>query len=280
MNRLVALVFFFVSMQALALPRHAPVPGGVAVLEVPAIEGEAPVATFNGRRVMVQPSESGYVAIVGIPLGAKPGQAHLELEGVDRSRARVSFDIGQKSYKTQRLTITNKRMVDPNAEDLERIGKERKRIDAALEHYSTAARVDTAMIRPVEGVESSPFGLRRYYNDKPRRPHSGLDIAAPEGTPILAAAPGIIIETGGFFFNGNTVFIDHGQGLVTMYCHMSRIDVEAGTRVGRGEQIGLVGATGRVTGPHVHWSVSLNDTRVDPTLFLIEEPEETAAGAP
>ena len=226
----------------------------------------------------MQPHGDEFVAIVGIPLAAKPGPATIELQGRNGSRANVSFDIGQKSYKTQRLTIKNKRMVDPNQQDLERIASERKRINAALEHYSTADRVDMAMVRPVVGVESSPFGLRRYYNDKPRRPHSGLDIAAPEGTPIVAAAPGTVIETGGFFFNGTTVFIDHGQGLVTMYCHMSRIDVEPGTRVERGEQIGAVGATGRVTGPHVHWSVSLNDTRVDPTLFL-DEPAEAEAAA-
>lgn len=279
MKCFVALVLSLTTSIALALPRHAPVPGGVAVIDLPAIDNEAPVATYNGRRVLVQPTDNGYVAIVGIPLAARPGMAAVELEGTDGSRARVSFEIGQKTYKTQRLTITNKRMVDPNPQDLERIAAERKRINAALSHYSTAERVDAAMIRPVDGVESSPFGLRRYYNDKPRRPHSGLDIAAPEGAPILAAAPGTIIETGGFFFNGNTVFIDHGQGLVTMYCHMSRIDVEPGTYVGRGEQIGLVGATGRVTGPHVHWSVSLNDTRVDPTLFLVDEPQHSESGA-
>jgi murein DD-endopeptidase MepM/ murein hydrolase activator NlpD len=124
------------------------------------------------------------------------------------------------------------------------------------------------MALPVTAPVSSPFGLRRFFNEQPRKPHSGLDLAAAEGTPISAPASGKITDTGDFFFNGNTVFIDHGQGLVTMYCHLSKIDVEPGQTVNTGDIIGAVGKTGRVTGAHLHWSVSLNNTRIDPTLFL------------
>lgn len=172
--------------------------------------------------------------------------------------------------------------MNPNEEDLKRIRGERGRINSALRYWQQQATVDTRFTLPVKGRLSSPFGLRRFFNEQPRKPHSGIDIAAPEGTPIVAPAAGRIIENGDFFFNGNSVFIDHGQGLVTMYCHMSRIDVKPGQRVARGEAIGAVGQTGRATGPHLHWSVSLNDARVDPSLFfddfdsLLTPPIKTA----
>jgi len=174
-----------------------------------------------------------------------------------------------KQYETQHLTIKNKRKVNPNPDDMKRIGKERKKINAALAHWDDNFYTNTLQLDlPVQGRLSSPFGLRRFFNEQPRKPHSGIDIAAPKGTPIKAPASGKVILTGDFFFNGNSAFIDHGQGLITMYCHMDSIKVEEGQLVKQGEQLGTIGMTGRVTGPHLHWSISMNNARIDPNLIV------------
>ena len=253
------------SIAAAALPPHtAAVPGGVAVIDLGPADGAPPVLRYRKQRVMVQRDGNRWKAVVGIPLGTKPGPQKVTR---DDGKA-LTFAVQPRQYATQHLTIKNKRKVNPNAQDMQRIRAERKRINAALEHWRETAEVETRFILPVEGRLSSPFGLRRYFNEQPRKPHSGIDIAAPEGTPIRAPASGTVLDTGDYFFNGNTVFLDHGQGLVTMYCHMSRIDVRPGQVVKQGEVIGAVGQTGRVTGPHLHWGVSLNDARVDPALFF------------
>ncbi len=255
---------------AFALPRPAAVPGGVVLLDLGPAEGEAPRAWYRDKRVWVRQREGRWEAVVGIPLSAAPGSVQrLRVEDADGVRE-LPFEIRDKQYATQHLTIKNKRMVNPDEAALKRIRAERKRIRAAFRSWREEAP-DPHFIAPVDGPRSSSFGLRRFFNGQPRRPHSGMDIAAPEGTPVRAPAPGVVVETGDFFFNGKTVFIDHGQGLVTMYCHLSAIDVTPGQRVARGEIIGKVGATGRVTGPHLHWTVSLNDARVDPALFLAPE---------
>jgi murein DD-endopeptidase MepM/ murein hydrolase activator NlpD len=123
---------------------------------------------------------------------------------------------------------------------------------------------------PVHGRISSIFGLRRYFNEQPRLPHSGIDIAAPIGTPVVAPLDGTVMETGDYFFNGKTVFINHGQGLISMLNHLSRITVKRGVYVRQGQKLGEVGMSGRVTGPHLHWTISLNNSRIDPALFVSE----------
>ena len=252
---------------ALALPRAEPVPGGIAVIAL-GEAAETPRARYAGKRVLVTREQDQWYAVVGLPLEAKPGSHDLDVQRGDGRREQIRFAVTAKDYETQRLVIKDQRKVEPNAEDMKRIRAETVRIKKALAEFSEQPDVTTGFIWPADGPTSSPFGLRRFFNDQPRNPHSGLDIAAPEGAEIRAPAPGRVVDTGDFFFNGNTVFVDHGQGLVTMYCHMSRIDVKPGDRVAAGDRLGAVGKTGRVTGAHLHWGVSLNDARVDPLLFL------------
>lgn len=258
------------SILAINLPRANPVPGGIAIVPVKEVSSTAPQVHFNDRRVMVAPNDkqpNQWLAVVGIPLDIKPGKQYLQVKGKNGSH-RVNFRIKKKSYKSQYITIKNKRKVDPTKKDMVRILKEKKVIGDSLRNWTDVEEVQMRFLVPVQGRLSSPFGLRRFFNKQPRKPHSGLDIAAPTGTPIVAPSSGTVITTGNYFFNGYSIFLDHGNGLISMFCHMSRIDVKPGQSVNQGESIGAVGKSGRATGPHLHWSVSLNDARVDPKLFF------------
>ncbi len=249
-------------------PRPDSVPGGIAIVEL-GLHSPAPPSVYYGKkRVLVRRNGKQWEAIVGISLFTKAGVHELRIVSAHQKIYLRQFSVHSKKYKEQHLTIKNKRMVNPNAQDMKRIRAEKKLIDAALARWTPQAHVATRFIWPVKGIISSPFGLRRFFNKQPRKPHSGLDIAARAGTVIKAPADGTVITTGDYFFDGNTVLIDHGQGLITLYCHMSKIRVKPGMKVKQGEIIGKVGMTGRATGPHLHWGVSLNNARVEPGLFL------------
>ncbi len=259
---------YSVGLSAAALPRSEPVPGGVALISL-SVTGDdpAPTAYYNGQRVLVLQDDGRWLALVGIPLSAEPGPQTLRVKSGAKTLTQ-RFTVQDKIYPSQHLTITDKRKVTPTREDLIRIERETAEIKAALATWSDAPGMDLDFIQPAEGPRSSAFGLRRFFNGEARKPHSGLDFAAPLGAPVLASAPGTVIRMGDYFFNGNTVFVSHGQGLITMYCHLSRIDVREGQQVARGETLGAVGMSGRATGAHLHWGVSLNRTLVDPALFL------------
>jgi murein DD-endopeptidase MepM/ murein hydrolase activator NlpD len=248
---------------ALALPRSESVPGGVRLIALPGPADAAPVAVFDQHRVMVIRRNDKWLAVVGIGLAAPVGAAQLTVQPATP----YPFPIGPKTYTIQRLTVAPGK-VDLSAQDASRAAQERTRIHAAIATFSPTGPSTLSLLQPVPGVRSSSFGLRRVFNGEARNPHTGMDIAAPTGTPLLAAADGTVVDTGDYFFNGNTVIIDHGQGLLTVYCHLSVIGVHSGDAIRRGQIIGKVGMTGRVTGPHLHFAVVLNQEFVDPALFL------------
>ncbi|GAA5236844.1 M23 family metallopeptidase [Verticiella sediminum] len=244
-----------------------PVPGGVAVIDL----GEAaaaPRASYRDRPVMVLRDGQRWIAVVGIPLGTAAGAQSLQVQAQGQTR-RVDFEVGTKRYVEQHIKLANQRQVNPNPDDLKRIERELAEQVAAYRRFTPGTPSNVFLDRPVDGGRlSSPFGLQRFFNGEPRNPHSGLDFAVPAGTPVKAPAAGRVVLVGDYFFNGKTVFVDHGQGMVSMFCHLSAIDVKVGDEVPRGGLLGKVGATGRATGPHLHWNVSLNDVRVDPAIFI------------
>ncbi|MBK7719126.1 MAG: peptidoglycan DD-metalloendopeptidase family protein [Simplicispira sp.] len=254
------------------LPRTLLVPGGVARLTLGASplrpRALAPAADGSGEvPLLVLGDASAWTAVLGIPLSATPGPAHIRVEPAGSAPRGLSYDIAPKQYREQRLTVAP-RTVDLSPEDEARWQRERTHQAGVMATFSTPLPASLAMQVPVPGRRSSSFGLRRVFNGQARNPHSGMDIAAATGTPVLAPLAARVIDTGDYFFNGNTVWLDHGGGLLCMVCHLSAIDVQVGDAVDVGQRVGAVGATGRVTGPHLHWGVMLNRSMVDPALFL------------
>lgn len=246
---------------------HHPVPGGIAVVALGESES-APQVSFQNKPVLVIKGDGNqWLAIVGIALNIPAGPQFITVKKKSQGQ-QISFTVLDKKYKEQRLTVKNTRHVNPLPEDLKRINLELTAQNNAYQLFSQSTPSNILFDKPVDGPLSSPFGLKRFFNGEPRAPHSGLDFAVPTGTPVRAPANGKVILTGNYFFNGNTVFLDHGQGLISMYCHLSEIDVAVGDVLARGQTLGKVGATGRVTGAHLHWNVSLNDARIDPAILI------------
>lgn len=259
--------------QAQSLPQENPVPGGIVIVAVGLDTEPAPPVYYDNQRVLVIAHAGKWRAVVGVPLTSAPGPQVIRAGDPGGRQREFSFTVQPKEYPEQRITLKDKRMVEPSAKDLARIEREQKVIRRVFAFWTDLPLKSLEFQVPARGRLSSVFGLRRFFNDEPRQPHSGIDIAGPVGTPVAAPLAGTVAEIGEYFFNGKTVFIDHGQGLVSMFNHLSRVTVERGARVERGAKIGEIGMTGRVTGPHLHWTVILNNSRVDPTLFLPKDIE-------
>ena len=260
-----AATILFLCASSVAFAQASSWPGGVAFIDLGVALGEPPKIEFNGKRVLVMNKDGHWQGVVGVPLSSKPGSASITLpDGTTRE-----FSVREHAYLEERLKVAQS-YVSLSDEDLARYNRERKIIDAALNSWREQPLDDITLAAPVDGPRSSSFGKRRFFNDEPRSPHSGMDIAVAEGELIQAPLDGVVTTTGDFYFNGNTVFIDHGQGFITMFCHLSEIGVADGQTVDAGETIGLVGKTGRVTGAHLHFGTYLNGTAVDPALLLAE----------
>lgn len=264
LKKILAISILFASpLQAKVI--ESPVPGGIKKVTIDS--PSKPIVTYQGKRVAIIKQDDKYVAIVGIPLSS--ANAKHTLEQQQPSQQRYFFKTKPKKYQIQRITIKNKRKVTPLKEDQARIASEAEDFDKTLAFWQdNADAFSQNFIAPIRGYITSTYGLKRIYNGIPKAPHTALDIAAPLGTPIKASADGQIINIHHRFYAGNTVIIDHGQGLMTMYAHLNEFKVKNGDKVKQGDIIGTVGKTGRVTGPHLHWAVFLNQTSIDPLLLI------------
>lgn len=223
---------------------------------------------WSGHDVPFMRSGEQWVAIVGVDLDSRPGDHAVNVTfSYDDGRVRsvkepIVVNAGQ--YPTTELQV-EERYVELSPEDQARADREAAETSAIYDAFTPQRFWTEAFEIPVQGAKDGRnFGHRRVFNGQPRAPHSGADLRATTGTPIFAANRGRVVLAKDLFFSGNAVFIDHGYGLFTTYLHLSKIDVAVGDIVERGEQLGLAGATGRVTGPHLHWGVRLVDARVDP----------------
>ncbi len=231
-------------------------------VRVAAFGAETPGFTDDSRR-------HDWRALIGIDLDAAPGAYTVRVSAVsDAGPVETSIELRviPKTFPTRRLTV-DEAFVNPPASALARINAEQKEM-AAIWAASAASRLWTEFIRPVPQAANSAFGTRSVFNKQPRSAHSGADFLSPAGTPIKAAAAGRVMLAKNLYYSGNTVIIDHGLGVFSLFAHLSRIDVTSGTDVAVRQIIGLVGATGRVTGPHLHWTVRVAGARVDPLAVL------------
>lgn len=270
MRLLAAVLFLFLPVMVLAvdLPASEPVPGGVAVIPLPFSGRTAPKAKLDGKPVMVVRNAGRWFALVGIALETSPGALSLDVSQGRAAAQQVKFDVGTKQYPVQALTIANPEMVNPTPAQLRRIEREQLHLDKVVNRWRRTSRPGIAFIWPGKGPETSPFGVHRVLNGEPRSPHTGVDLGAPAGTPVHAPANAVVADVGRYYFCGKTLTLDMGEGLYSIYCHLSRIIVRPGQKVRQGQMVGRIGATGRTTGPNLHWTVKLNGVAVDPAVFL------------
>jgi murein DD-endopeptidase MepM/ murein hydrolase activator NlpD len=252
--------------------------GDALLLQIAAGNLRSPVTNlqikFNQRNYRVYPhpvkGAGAYFALVGIPYRTKPGAKTLTLQFSDPNgfqTRQVPFEVVGGKYKTDILKVDSRR-VDPNKKDRKRAAREHQEVKHIYASGSRERLWEGPFQLPVENEISSLFGNRRVFNGKLKSYHNGLDFRSPKGTPIYATNSGIVRVAKNLFYSGNAVIIDHGTGIFTIYAHLSAIKTAAGRRVDKGQIIGLTGATGRVSGPHLHWGIKINGTAVNPLQFV------------
>ncbi|MFI5180234.1 MAG: M23 family metallopeptidase [Thermoanaerobaculia bacterium] len=254
-------------------PSRPPQGGVVRVL----VKSDAPLSTLvlvdGERRIPLSGDAEGrsFTGLLGVDFEAAPGKRLLRFDGRDAAGGETTtpatLTIAARRFAVQKLTVDPK-FVEPPPEAMERIERDRAEFARAFASSRPGPLWLGGFRRPAEGELRGNFGARRVYNGLTTSRHAGRDVAAPPGAPVVAAAGGRVALAGEFYFSGGSVVVDHGDSLFTMYFHLSRLDVKEGDEVAAGQRVGAVGATGRVTGPHLHWAARLSGARVDPAALL------------
>ena len=247
-------------------PTNSPYPGGVLSIDIKNkdFDSNTKINIEGLTSSICKHSLYQSKIFIPIPLDFKSEKVDIKQEGVLLS----SNKILNKNYRESRITISNSDFVSPGEELQPRIKREYGLSQVAKNTFTPIKLKNWAMIEPAKGLISSEFGVRRFINNQPRNRHGGMDIAAPEGTEVLSPLNGEIIIASNFFYKGNVIYINHGGGLVSSYSHLSQIKIKNGDEVKKGDLIGLIGQTGRVTGPHLHWEVYLMGVAINPEIFL------------
>ena len=242
----------------------------VVTIKVEGTPSSVRVNAFQRSIPAYQADDGWWRALVGIDLDQRPGRYLIEVEadvGVSVLRQSRLLIVGPRKFPTRTLRV-NPAFVNPSPDELTRIRQDQAFISDVYARPAATRLWSAAFVRPVPGTANSSFGTRSVFNGEPRSPHGGTDFLSPSGTPIKAPNAGRIVCARDLYFTGNTVIIDHGLGMFSMLAHLSRLDVKEGDTVREGQIVGLVGATGRVTGAHLHWALSVSGARVDPLSAL------------
>ncbi len=249
-------------------------PGGIVLARLhDQAEVRKVIVRFGQNSYELGSKEQGIepLALIGLDLGLRPGNYDFEVVFLGKDHRtetlRQEFFILPREFPVKKLRVEAK-YVTPPPEVQERIAWEAELLRTVYQIFTPQWLGEGRFILPHPGRMAPNFGERRFYNNLPRSTHSGVDISAPAGDPVMASNTGRVVLARDLYFSGKTVILDHGLGLFTVYCHFSRIKVSRGELVRKGDVIGLVGSTGRSTGPHLHWAVKIRDSRVDPIALL------------
>lgn len=221
---------------------------------------------FGGTQYKGYVTGGIFNVLLGVDLGTKPGEHEIQYKFDNGETRSFAFSVVARDFGKESLKVEPK-YADLDEKTLARVNEEKKLLEDLWATSSEQRLWKGAFVKPTMGDVGSPFGLRRVFNEQPRSPHAGLDIKAPSGQGVYASNFGTVVVARDLFFTGKTIVIDHGQSIYTIYAHLSKIDVKEGDPAGRAQEIGLVGATGRVTGPHLHWGVKVGGARVDPATL-------------